>query len=630
MSSDANVRAGAGADGPAAAPQARAFPVMMGMVVLLAIYQFLFGRFFPNNAGRIGHDYSGVLPQLLAGDYWFHNNGALAVPWFTPAFCGGVPYFADPQTMYYSLAQWLTFVMDPLRAIQVSLLAFAAVGFWGMYLFCRRVMNASREAAFVAALVFMFNGFYGFRMVVGHYNFHSFMVAPWLAWALSDGLTGRVGEQADGATRRDLPYVLHIGLMLAYTLQAGLGTLVIPVALAILAMLLVAGLQPGGLVWQRLLLRGVLGALLAACISSAHISASAFLMSNFPRAEYRLPGFASLFDSAWYAARTLFLPGGSIAEDGAQKLVNVQWLLSRHEYEYGVGLAPLLALVGLAVAGIRARLNVNPLLPKPAPRGAQPAVLVVLLIAVLLLPIALNTYQEDWNHLLKQTPVLSSSSTLIRWLLIYVPVLALVCAPAVDRVPVAVRTYAVAVAAVLTLGALAVTDTSDYQDEPYPPRRILSAYNRFNATALTPPVANLVEPVSEAGMVQRNDALTEGASTIHCYYPTFGYRLEHLPFRDLQVGPSDMVHGEGEAAHYNLKNPACYAFPGANHCAPGDHFRVSQKDQARDFASYKPFQFEMPVAQLAANQIAFWTLLLALFAEVACLAAWVRGWRARP
>lgn len=608
---------------------ARPFPVLLGLLVLLSVYQFLFGRFFPNTAGRIGHDYSGVLPQLLAGEYWFHASGALAVPWFTPAFCGGVPYFADPQSMYYSAAQWLSFVTDPLRAIQISLFLFAAAGFGGMYLFCRRLLNASREAAFAAAAVFMFNGFYGFRMVVGHVNFHSFMLLPWLALVLGDGLLSRPATPPPAAAglRRDALQAVHVALILAYMLHAGLGSLILAGGLAVLLLLLLASLLQEGLHWGRLILRGVAGAVGAAGISAAHLAVSFALMSHFPRADYRLPGFASLLDSALIAGRALFLPGGAIAEAGAEVLVNGQWALGRHEYEYGVGPVPLLALLLLVFAAWREwSVRLRPTGPAGFPwRRLQWAALLLLV----LLPLALNTFQEDWNHLLKQTPVLSSSSTLIRWFLVYVPALAAVCAPAIDRFPLPRRAMLAVGACLLTVGALALTDTSDYQNEPYPPRRILIGHQRLAATGLVPPVANLVEPMNDQGMIQRNDALVEGSSTIHCYDPTFGYRLEHLPVRDMHLGPTDSILGEGEDAHYNLKNPACYAFPGENQCTPGDHFKVSQKDLAREFASYRPFPFVMSSQQQGANQISLWSLCLLVLVEAGFAVRWLLSLRRR-
>ena len=78
--------------------------------------------------GLIGHDFRHQLPRLFIGAFHFWQNG-LAVPHYTPSLCGGIPLFADPQSMYYSLPQLLTLFLDPLRAIHLSNLCFYLVGY---------------------------------------------------------------------------------------------------------------------------------------------------------------------------------------------------------------------------------------------------------------------------------------------------------------------------------------------------------------------------------------------------------------------------------------------------------------------------------------------------------------------
>ena len=74
--------------------------------------------------------------------------------------------------------------MDPLTALYAAMLLFAALGFWGMYVLARRTFGLSEAASLVAATIFMFNGFYSHRLIVGHYGYQPFMLVPWLAWLL--------------------------------------------------------------------------------------------------------------------------------------------------------------------------------------------------------------------------------------------------------------------------------------------------------------------------------------------------------------------------------------------------------------------------------------------------------------
>ena len=90
--------------------------VLLVFGLLLAIYHGIYGRFFPTAQGTLGHDMGLAFTSMLDGFIWFTKNGWWEVPWFTPSFCGGQPYFADPQSGYYSQLQWLTFITDPLSA----------------------------------------------------------------------------------------------------------------------------------------------------------------------------------------------------------------------------------------------------------------------------------------------------------------------------------------------------------------------------------------------------------------------------------------------------------------------------------------------------------------------------------
>ena len=108
----------------------------------------------------------------------------------------------------------------------------------------------------------------------------------------------------------------------------------------------------------------------------------------------------------------------------------------------------------------------------------------------------------------------------------------------------------------------------------------------------------------------RNDDIAAGYSQLLCYQPMFGYGLERLHYGALRPGPALQDLGDGTL---NLKNPACYQFPGANGCAPGDHFRLEQRVQAARFLRYEPFEFRKPAWQQAAD-----AATIAAFALLRC------------
>ena len=63
---------------------------------------------------------------------------------------------------------------------------------------------------------------------------------------------------------------------------------------------------------------------------------------------------------------------------------------------------------------------------------------------------------------------------------------------------------------------------------------------------------------------------------------------------------------------FNIKNPACYVYPEENDCEPGDHFSLSQEEDAQRFVSRQAFSFQLSRTQQLANGITLSTLAASL------------------
>jgi len=574
------------------------------LLVGIAAYLWIFLPFLPSAGIPGGHDYALHLPNMLAGEYWFRQNGPFAVPWFSPAHCAGVPYLADLNTAYYALPQWASFLLGPTTAVRASFVLFAFLGASGFYALLRARFTASPWAAAVAALLFMFSGFFTYRMILGHLTFHPYALAPWLAWAvLADGGT------AQGRLQRVWP-ALAGGVMFAYMFHAGMVHGIAPLALSVAVIVLLHGERHGHRLGPWLALAGA--AALALALSAQRLFAALAFLQNFPRNEYPLPGFANLFDALRIALQALFWrPPAAAAQP---LLANMDLPLEQHEWEYGLGPAAALLLLA-ALASVRWR--------------ARRWRTLVAMALVLALPLVLNWYQPAWHAFLKSQPLLGSSSNLVRWFALYIPIVALGAGLAIDRVLKADGQRAL-VAVGVALATIAWNWSADrdyYRAQGYDPAAIENAWRAVNAGAPVPAITTLSVRVDKAGQlavpIDRNDDLARGYSQLLCYQPMFGYGLERLPFGALRPGPALADVGNGTL---NLKNPACYLFPAANGCVPGGHFRVAQRAAAEDFLRYRPFPFERPTWQRAADAVT----ILALLAVVAALAlAAVLRWRRR-
>ncbi|MEW6076551.1 MAG: hypothetical protein AB1724_01935 [Thermodesulfobacteriota bacterium] len=575
---------------------------------LLACYGLIFSGFFPIASGGLGHDFVLGLPQLLAGYFWFRNNGLSSVLWFSPFICGGVPAFPHPIHFFYSVPQFLSFVIDPFSAVMLNLLIFAAAGFWGHYLLARRLFAAHASTSFFCAAVFLFNGFYAYRYVIGHFLFHSFMLIPWCVLLLSDP---RLDEGRD-RLRRNLAAGTAVALLLSYMVYSTLQNLMPAVLLSIAAAGLICGLGLGRRFSVRAwAARFAFAGVLALGISAAKLSAVYHFLRHVPRTGYALPQFTGLADLLIVLVQSLFF--SPAWERARQSMINMQFALKQHEFEFGLTPVPL---VILCVGGISLVWSLRAGERKDFAwmRGRKNLTILAVIFLMLCLPVILNYHTPAWNRFLKTLPIIGSSTQCTRWFCMYIPVITILTAIIAGNVSWLKKyhkTVAVTgVAGVLLLNLIA--DKSYYRQETYSPLPIMAMYYNVKRGLWEPVITDIGVCTDETGRpglpIFRNDSLIFGQSQMLCYDSAFGYRLENLPVRQLSPGS---VFKETDG-FLNIKNPACYVFPEENGCRPGDHFTVAQKDQVVAFTRYRPYDFKMPPAQKIANRLTLASLFMAV------------------
>ncbi|SFF74540.1 hypothetical protein SAMN05518801_101177 [Novosphingobium sp. CF614] len=577
--------------------------IALGAIVLFVCN---IARFFPNHNGGLGYDYGLFLPWLIGGYFWQSVNGPLVPPEYLPSFCGGVPFLFNPQSVFWSLPQALMAVMPPMASLILSWVTFGLVGAVGMYALVRRVFGVSRVAALLSATIFLLNGFYTTRMIIGHITFHGVMLLPLIALLLfARPLEGVVPKRryAEVAAR-----CFSAALLLAYLFYSGGTNTILPMmlALTVLALLVAhggrwhAGIVP---------LVGIAVMLCVAMCAYKLLPALAFAGNVTRPVSLRMTG--NLFDLLGAAGMSLFVPQ-VLAWLPSERLV-----LDRVEFEYGVGIVPLVVLaVGLRVAARRGELI------RPFTGGRWPLVLAIVLL--LAIPILLNWDALGLRWLVLHLPILKMMSVMLRFWFVYVPLLCVLVALLIDYlVPdPARRSMWVSGAMLLTITQAAGTDMSYYADQVYDPAPLIAAHTHVAAGGGVPPIVRIGDPWLVDGRLQpnrssRNDALVDGISDYPCYEPMFGYRMEMFRQGRLGAGPVHDVKG----GLLNLKNPVCYVFPTENSCHPGDEFTAAQRRESQAFSQYRPFGHIWPSKQYVAAWISLAALLLSLggFAVAAAL-----------
>jgi hypothetical protein len=580
------------------------------LVVLLFAYKLIFIDLLFMPDGTMGHDYAYFLPVLLSGYFWYQTNGLAHIPWFTPSQCGGLPFLGDLQVPFYSAPQVLTFLQPPSDAVATTFLLFAAIGYLGAYGLLRFAFCTGPWMSAAGAAIFMFNGFYAYRVLIGHLTFHAFMLTPLLAWVL---LSMPRTNRGNRSWVRICGHMAAGSLIVGYMLHAGMGNVFTLPFVAIATVMVLHAL-----VFRWRLRPWVGGAFCGAgalAIAAIKLVPSLSFLSRFPRDFYTLPGFGNPFDTLQFAFSSLFF---SVSANAASaRLENQTWWTGQHEWEYGVTLVPLVLLA----FGIVLRFRIS---RGFAVLNSGRILAIVALLLIGLLPLALNTYTEGWNEFLKGLPVIGQSASHFRLFAIYI--LPAIIAPAVllDRAAKTLPQGALARISVVAIGtvlALNAAENKSYYTvgQTYDARGIGLAYLEARESDRVPAITHIAAKFDDEDRIvvsgPRNDFLTEGGSYAKCYQPIFGYRLETFPTKSMVPGPiSDVRNGV-----FNLKNPSCYVFPTENDCVPGDHFTVDQRAAAENFAAYRPFGFRLPWYQTAAT----WTSILSVCAALAALMAWL-------
>ena len=159
-------------------------------ILIFLIHQYIFLDFFPNNKGLLGHDYEYFLPNFIFGKIWFENN-LISVPWFTPSFCCGIPFYPDPQTMFYSLQQLFYIFFEPILATKFLFIYFSLVAYIGMFLLLRKSFNFSYYLSLLGSTIFFFNGYFIYRMIIGHIGYANYIFIPLYCFLLISSITNK-------------------------------------------------------------------------------------------------------------------------------------------------------------------------------------------------------------------------------------------------------------------------------------------------------------------------------------------------------------------------------------------------------------------------------------------------------
>jgi hypothetical protein len=161
----------------------------------------------PNSYGTV-HDWSHFLSTLFSNRLFFLKNGAFHLPYYSPAFAGGSPRYADPVDMTFSIVQWtFNLAPTPREGLVLGFLICLMLSYAGAYRFLRQC-QLSAWVATTGAFLFSLNGHIINRWVVGHASWQTYWAIPWVLSQLQS-LT------QPSSLRRKVSSSLWVGILLS-------------------------------------------------------------------------------------------------------------------------------------------------------------------------------------------------------------------------------------------------------------------------------------------------------------------------------------------------------------------------------------------------------------------------------
>ena len=571
---------------------------------IFIIHQYIFLDFFPNQNNRLGHDFEYFLPSFIFGKIWFQNN-FLNVPWFSPSFCCGTPFYPDPQTAFYSIQQIFYIYFNPLLATKLLFAYFSFLGFFGMFFLLRKNFKISFFTSLLGATLFIFNGFFVFRSIIGHIAYINFSLIPIYCFFLIEGFTNK------NLFIKNI-YLGLSSLVLSSFFYSGAGPIMPLIIVCIFSILLFFSfkIKKFKIIFLSLVKSFIIGIL----ISISKISASLFFLNNFKRKleptyfESPIEYLNLIFKSLFFVPDIEFFNKNIFNKNISN--------FGIHEIEYGVTFVPFLVFL-VFLTRLKTFIKIESFNK-----------ILLLSLAIILLPIILNTnlfnFQSFWNSI----PIIGSSWVQVRWSAIYIIPLILFSVIVLENLNFSkYKNFFIVTLIFMAIFQNVLRDKSFYHNQMYNPKDIVKFSKKIDNHNLNKnyDIKGYAIIVDKDDKLvkhnKRNDLFTLNLSSAFCYQPLFGYNLKDFPKKNIifnkkiKISEKKFISiGEPLFANdknkFNFFNPSCFLFPNENNCLPGDLFSKSQEKNLKNFLNYEKIDFKKNKIQNVLDYISLFSFLI--------------------
>ena len=542
-------------------------------------HQLIFQNYLIINE-MLNGDYILSVPAAIFGKIWFLKNGLFEIPYFNASTCCGIPFYADPQSAYYSLQQFLFLIFDVELAIRLLFLILSIIAFFGTYILTRFCFKFEKYNSLLCASLFLFNGFFVYRFLWGHLQYCYYVFVPLYCYFI-------IQSSLLKNNKLKILFFLISTLIIANFFHSGVLPIMPIIILSIMSVIIIYLLNNKN---YEVIKYTIVSFSIGILISLSKIVSSLYFLKQYPRIVEgiylnNIVDFIYVFFTSFF-----FYPHTSYFH--RNNLNN--FFMYTIDLDFSISLVPLIILI-IFIFYFKKFIN------------KKNYNLYIILFLVLAVPTLFNVNIFNSKNIISNIPILRSFWINTRWMAVYI-------FPIILFVGTVINIAKLKNSLILLLIFFILFQTVTYHKI----RNLLKTNYFVNGSVYSISTINnysknlkkninsvKIENVKMFSDFTENEGFMNNTSNYYCYSPIFGYRLEHLPFNNIKI----FQESKKDLENY-LFNPVCFLYPDDNFCKPGDMFKSSEALDLYKFINFNNYYFNIPFNQRISNYISLISFII--------------------
>ena len=591
---------------------------ILSAIVIFGIYQAIYMPYL--DAGKFHYDFQSALSRLIFGKIWFLKNG-LSTPWFTPHICCGAPFYANPQSEFYSPIQFFFLFLKPLTTFKLFFVTYSFLAFVGTFLVIRKIFNLSYLASLIGSSLFLFNHYFAFHYLSGHIEYALIVISPIFFYFSA------ISFDKSNNKYSSLFFLIVASLIFATMMHSGGSRIIMEILISIFFLTLLHMIKFRN--FKIFLFVGV-SVLIGLIISSSKIYAAWSFIQNVSRDVEpiyfnSIIGFISTFLDFFF-----FIPNEDIVENFGSQTAT----LSIEEFSFNITVLPLIILFFY--------LRTLPTITKDKISRSYSAVLFLCIFVLILL----NFSNTSLGAYARKIPFIANDWISFRMLAPLIILFTIISAIIFDKIKFKNRNLIT----FIFISIIILQNLFFDRDKLHKIFVHTALKDLFNHSVTKESINDynidetivILDSNDEFDGPKQHSFFLKNQSILNCYFTVFGYGLEvlepiakQLYFNKKEVWTVDkkklitakelgskmhVYKGnplEEKNGKLNFINPSCYINPNENDCDKNFLFKPNKKNSLVNFLNYKPFEFKQLRLQIFFNYLSVIVLFSTIFYLIA-------------